>query len=76
MSRPKIFSFQFKLDLNEYHVGLPQLLAVLNPLNFVNYAHCYWAGFWCKECALIKLIGITAHKQLLWQAEMALICLV
>ena len=37
MSRPKIFPFQLKLDVNECHIGLPQLWAVIHL--FVN-AHC------------------------------------
>ena len=40
-----------------------------NPINFVS-AHCHWAGFWCKECTLIKLIGLLLT---MWQAETAFI---
>ena len=51
MSRPKIFPFQLILDVNE--------------CNSVN-AHCSRAGFSCKECALIKLIGLLLTTMTGW----------
>ena len=56
MSSSKISPFQPKLDANECYFCLPQLRAC-DPINFVN-AHCSRACFKCKECALIKLIGL------------------
>ena len=56
MSSSKISPFQPKLNVNEFFFSLATAVSS-NPFNFVN-AHCSWAGFKCKECALIKLIGL------------------
>ena len=70
MSSSKIFPFQPKLDANECHFCLPQLRAVIH-LTLSDNAHCSRAGFFCKECALIKLIGLLHYCSQIWRAEMA-----
>ena len=50
------------IGVNECHFGLPQLWALIH-LQLCQWT-LLWAGFWCKECALIKLSEIFEKKLL------------
>ena len=59
MSRLKLFPFQLKLDVHEYHVGLPQLWGVIHltlSMRFVKSGILVW------RMRINKVNWITAHK--------------
>ena len=55
----KISLFSFKLDVNEWNFGLPQLWAVIHLTLSMRIVR---AGLWCKEWCIVRVNWITAHN--------------